>query len=120
MLSRYEVVVDPPVLVAIELHEREAVELGIDDVAHESAEPWRAQLLVDGLVGNAVALERDVSAVDGIAPAIYNGGEMSVNHYVVVEVIETSTTVEIYVVSRIDGADEDVIYLTNLHKNPEL
>ena len=106
MLSRYEVVVDPSVLVAIELHEREAVELGIDDVAHETAEPWRAQLLVDDFVGDSVSLERYMSAVDGIAPALYNGGEMSVNHNVVVEVKETSTTVEIYVVSRIDGVDE--------------
>ena len=102
MLSGNEVVVDSLVL-PIELAEREAPHLGIDDVGNEAGEPRRLNLLVDRLVGLAVSPEFDVGAEDGIASLLDDTREMGVHENVGIEVVEAVAPREIDILGSPDS-----------------
>lgn len=54
-----EIIAYEAIIIAPELHDGEAVKLRKDTILSELLEPWRANLIVDFLVGFAVALELD-------------------------------------------------------------
>ena len=91
MLTRYQVVVHP-FLQLVELAEREAPELGIEDVAHQPVEPRRLDLLVDGIVRLPVHAKLHVGAQHGILALFDDTRKVRIHQNILIEVIEFVTS----------------------------
>ena len=102
MLTRYQVVVHP-FLQLVELAERKAPELGIEDVTHQPVEPGRLYLFVDFIVGLPVHPEFHVGAQHGILSLFKHTGKVGIHQNVLVEVIKFVTSREIDILGRLDG-----------------
>ena len=99
MLARYQVIIHP-FLQLVELAERKAPELGIEDVTHQPVEPGRLYLFVDFIVGLPVHPEFHVGAQHGILSLFEHTGKVGIHQNVLVEVIKFVTSREIDILGR--------------------
>ena len=91
MLTRYQVVVHP-FLQLVELAERKAPELGIEDVTHQPVEPGRLYLFVDFIVRLPVHPEFHVGAQHSILALFDDTRKVCIHQNILVEVIEFVTS----------------------------
>ena len=97
-----EVVSDEALVVAPELHEREAVELRQYTILSELLEPWRAYLRVDFLIRLAVALELDGYARDPTQSFSQHAREMKIEQCRLVHVVESYSVRIVDALCRLD------------------
>ena len=100
----YKVVANVAVLVEIELHKREAPEVGHYEVLAQLFEPWRAQLRVDGVVRAVVAAELYRYLRDAAQAFVEYSGEMQVEHGALIHVVEPHAVRIVYAESRLHRA----------------
>ena len=104
VLAAHHLACGPAVGVGVELEEREAPELGIEGVFDEVVEPRGADHLADALVGLPVGADEGYGRAGDVALALLDdGGQVSIEHHVGVDVEQAHAHGEVDVLGRGDG-----------------
>ena len=87
MFAGYQVIIYPPFLIDIELHQRKSPVFGIERITQKTQEPGRSNLSVYLIVSNTITTELYFSSQYTALPLLYNGKQVRVHQTLTVNVV---------------------------------